>query len=152
MHEISFILHFLESITHPFHPCSLCIIISLELLHVMRNLTVMIVIQVQQPFWLFLFDPSCHNLFFWQRYILCLTNILLIIGCQKGNFETMVLHCIKYVARSIQNPCLSQILPFSFLLLLVFWVLLLWLCCHASMLVKRVVFTFEILELILFFS
>lgn len=73
-------------------------------------------------------------------------------GLPKGNFETMVLHCIKYVARSIQNPCLSQILPFSFLLLLVFWVLLLWLCCHASMLVKRVVFTFEILELILFFS
>ena len=151
MHEISFILHFLKFIIHLFHPCSLCIIISLELSHVPQNLTVMIVIQVQQPFWLFLFDPSCHNLFFWQRNILRLANILLIIGCQiKATLEQWC-YIVFYVARSIQIPCLSQILLFSFLLLLVFWVLLLWLYCHASMLVKRVVFTFEILELILFF-
>ena len=80
------------------------------------NLTVMIVIQVQQPFLLFLFDPLFHNLFFCQRNILCLANILLIIGCQKATLKQWC-YIVFYVARSIQNPCLSQIIVFFFLVI-----------------------------------
>lgn len=116
-----FTLHFLNFIIHLFYPCSLCIIISLELSHVPQNLTVMIVIQVQQPFWLFLFDPSCHNLFFWQRNILCLANILLIIGCQKATLKQCC-YTVFYVARSCNtepqpepNSCLFFLVIIGFL-------------------------------------
>lgn len=81
------------------------------------NLTVMIVIQVQQPFLLFLFDPSFHNLFFCQRNILCLANILLIIGCQKATLKQWCYIVFYVAARSIQNRCLSQIIVFFFLVI-----------------------------------
>lgn len=54
----------------------------------------------------------CHNLFFWQRYILCLTNILLIIGCQKATLKQWCYIVLNMLQGQYRTPAWAKFFLF----------------------------------------